>query len=135
MKRREFLEKSGCCAAVLMASRPEQQQSQSPSPPSPSRRRYKFEIEVAEGEKSRCHKVGEKFNYPQDLGKICPWLRDSMSGVLRALEWGAILPWEYEGTPYQKVIDPNGVTTEFIRCPDPTAAGIVVKITRTAIQV
>ena len=28
---------------------------------------------------------------------------------------------------------PDGVTTEFIHCPDPTASGIVVKVTRTAI--
>jgi len=26
-----------------------------------------------------------------------------------------------------------GVTTEFVRCPDPTASGIVIKITRTAL--
>jgi uncharacterized repeat protein (TIGR04076 family) len=88
---------------------------------------------VVEGPKARCHKVGEKFAYPQDLGKICAWLRDAMSGVLRAMENGAVLPWTYKGTPYEKVIDPNGVTTEFIRCPDPTAAGIVVKITRRAV--
>jgi len=31
------------------------------------------------------------------------------------------------------VIDPEGVTTEFIRCPDPTDAGVVVKITRTRV--
>jgi len=78
--------------------------------------------------------VGEKFAYPQEFGKLCPWLRDAMSGILRAMEWGAVLPWTYQGTPYQKVIDPDGVTTEFIRCPDPTAAGIVVKITRTLVK-
>ena len=37
----------------------------------------------------------------------------------------------YKGTAYEKQIDPDGVTTEFVRCPDPTDAGIVVKITRT----
>ena len=35
------------------------------------------------------------------------------------------------GTAYEKVIDPEGVTTEFVRCPDPTASGIVVKVIRT----
>jgi hypothetical protein len=30
------------------------------------------------------------------------------------------------------VIDPDGVTTEFVRCPDPTAL-VVIKITRTAL--
>ena len=43
------------------------------------------------------------------------------------------MPWLYEGTPYKKVIDPDGITTEFIRCPDPTASGVVAKITRTKV--
>lgn len=30
-------------------------------------------------------------------------------------------------------MDPNGVTTEYVRCPDPTA-DLVVKITRTAVS-
>jgi hypothetical protein len=51
---------------------------------------------------------------------------------LIVLAHGATLPWKYEGTPYQKVIDPDGVTTEYVRCPDPTSA-LVAKITRTAI--
>ena len=78
-------------------------------------------------------KVGQKFRYPEDLGELCPWLVDSMSGMLRALENGGTLPWRYRGTPYEKVIDPDGVTTEFVRCPDPTAP-VVIKITRTALQ-
>ena len=69
---------------------------------------------------------------PEDLGLLCPWLVDSLTGFLRALENGGTLPWTYRGTPYEKEIDPEGVTTEFVRCPDPTASGIVVKITRTA---
>jgi hypothetical protein len=32
------------------------------------------------------------------------------------------------------VSDPNGITTEFVRCPDPTSSGIVVKITRRAVK-
>jgi len=35
---------------------------------------------------------------------------------------------------YEKVIDPDGVTTEFVRCLDPTASGIVMKVTRTALS-
>jgi len=133
MRRREFMATTGFCAGVGAApATPQQRTNQEPSPP-PPRRRYTFEIEVVEGPKSRCHKVGEKFAYPQDFGKLCAWLRDSMSGVLRAMEWGATLPWTYKGTPYEKVLDPDGVTTEFIRCPDPTSAGIVVKITRRAV--
>ncbi len=92
---------------------------------------YSFEIEVFEAEHSVCHQRGEKFQYPDEIGQLCPWLLDSISGILRALECGGSLPWMYAGTPYQKQIDPEGVTTEFVRCPDPTDAGIVVKITRT----
>ena len=78
-------------------------------------------------------KVGQKFNYPDDLGQLCPWLVDSMTGMLRVLEHGGILDWRYRGTPYEKLIDPDGVTTEFVRCPDPTAP-VVIKITRTALE-
>lgn len=80
------------------------------------------------------YQVGQTFRYPEDLGKMCPWLVDSLTGFIRALEHGAILGWRYRGTPYEKTIDPDGVTTEFVRCPDPTASGIVVKITRTALS-
>jgi len=30
-------------------------------------------------------------------------------------------------------IDPEGMTTEFIRCPGPTESGVVAKITRTKV--
>jgi len=76
--------------------------------------------------------VGQKFRYPEDLGELCPWLVDSMTGMLRALENGGELAWRYKGTPYEKVLDPNGVTTEYVRCPDPTPSGVVIKITRIA---
>jgi uncharacterized repeat protein (TIGR04076 family) len=79
------------------------------------------------------YQVGDKFRYPDDLGQLCPWLVDSLTGVIRALEHGGTLPWRYRGTPYEKVIDPDGVTTEFVRCIDPTDSGIVVKVTRTAL--
>ncbi len=59
---------------------------------------------------------------------------DSMSGIPRAMEWGVVFPWDYGGTPYKKVSDPNGVCTEFVRCPDPAANGAVVKITRRAVK-
>ena len=32
-----------------------------------------------------------------------------------------------------QIIDPDGVTTEYVRCTDPTASGIVIKIIRTAL--
>ena len=75
-------------------------------------------------------KVGQKFHYPEDLGELCPWLVDSMMGMIRALENGGELPWRYRGTPYEKVIDADGVTTEYVRCPDPTRSGVVMKVNR-----
>ena len=79
------------------------------------------------------YQVGHKFRYPEDLGELCPWLIDSLSGVIRTLEHGGTLPWKYKGTPYEKTLEPNGVTTEFVRCIDPTHSGIVIKVTRTAL--
>ena len=122
-------------------------------------REYKIELEIFEGkgwhgnsrdpvptltEEGICawmcgwdddpgYAVGQTFRYPEDLGKLCPWLADSVMGFIRALEHGGTLPWRYRGTAYEKLIDPDGVTTEFVRCPDPTASGIVIKITRTAL--
>lgn len=94
---------------------------------------YNIELEIVEGD---CppHPVGAKYRYPDDLGQICPWLQDSMMGMLRVLMMGGTLDWNYPGTPYEKVIDPEGITTEFIRCPDPSKRGLVVKVVRTAIK-
>ncbi|OGN93142.1 MAG: hypothetical protein A2Y88_07735 [Chloroflexi bacterium RBG_13_48_10] len=78
--------------------------------------------------------VEQKFRYPEDLGEMCPWLVDSLTGMMRVLENGGTLSWRYKGTPYEKVIDPDGVTTEYVRCPDPTASGIVIKVTRTVVS-
>ena len=79
-------------------------------------------------------KVGQKFHYPEDLGELCPWLVDSMTGMLRALENGGELHWKYRGTPYEKVSNVDGVTTEYVRCPDPTKSGIVIKVTRSEVR-
>jgi uncharacterized repeat protein (TIGR04076 family) len=113
---------------------------------------YTIELEICEGKGGRprpdgtypdlvkegicawmydAYEVGQTFRYPEDLGLLCPWLVDSLTGMIRALENGGTLPWKYRGTPYEKSIDPEGVTTEFVRCPDPTASSIVVKIIRT----
>ena len=96
-------------------------------------RDYIIELEVIEGlEDSGCdHRPREKFKYPEDIGKLCPILLDSLSGILRTLEFGGMLPWTFPGTKYEKEIDVNGITTKYVRCPDPTPTGIVVKITRT----
>ena len=82
-----------------------------------------------DGEKS--YEVGRRFSYPDEVNIMCPWLLDSLRGFLAGLSAGKIYKWTYKGTPYEKVIDPNGITTEYVRCPDPTASGIVVKVIRT----
>jgi uncharacterized repeat protein (TIGR04076 family) len=137
MKRREFVNGAGCRLAALMAApiaaeaalgAEAQEQTQVQRGP-----RYKLEIEIFEARPdSWCHKKGDKFAYPQDIGKLCPWLLSSLHDFLIVLEKGATLPWLYEKTPYQKVIDPSGITTEYVRCPDPTS-NLVAKITRTKI--
>jgi len=129
MNRRDFISKTGCSmAGILTAGTVLEAEAQS------RRKKYKFEIEVVEAAKdSHCHFKGDKFNYPGELGKLCPWLRDSMSGLLRVMENGGTLFWTYKDTPYEKEMDPDGVSTEFVRCPDPTRKGIVVKIIRTRI--
>ncbi|MFZ3045309.1 MAG: hypothetical protein WA151_05300 [Desulfatirhabdiaceae bacterium] len=92
---------------------------------------YGIEIEIFEGEGCDHHQLGQKFKYPEDIGKICPWLLDSINSMIRVLQFGGTLPWKYQGTKYEKTINPDEVTTEFVRCPDPTNAGVVAKITRT----
>ena len=130
MERREFLKKAGLGAAGISVS--SMTQASDSQEKELIVNRYDMEIEVVEvGPKTRCHKIGEKFAWPQDSGKLCHWLASAVDPVVTTLSRGGILPWKYEGTPYEKVIDPEGITTEFIRCPDPTEAGIVVKITRT----
>ena len=85
------------------------------------------------GDGLHSYRAGQRFRYPEDAGKICPWLLASMDGFIKTLRFGGTLSWEYRGTPYEKKIDPDGITTEFIRCPDPTASGIVAKLIRTRV--
>mgnify|MGYP000704283177 CR=1 FL=1 len=83
----------------------QQAQQQQQAPP-PKRKRYKLEVEIYEARPDTwCHKKGDKFAYPQDIGKICPWLLSSLHDFLIVLEKGATLPWMYEKTAYQKVVD------------------------------
>ena len=138
MDRRDFIGKAGCVAvafgtAVGFAEGQEKAPQAAPPPPPPKPKRYKIEIEIFEARPDTwCHKKGDKFAYPADWGKLCPWLRASLNEFVRLLENGVTLPWKYEGTPYEKVIDTEGVTTEYVRCPDPTSA-LVAKITRTRV--
>ena len=83
------------------------------------------------GDGERSYVAGERFAYPEDLGRICPWLAASLAPFVQALRYGGNLTWTYAGSPYAKEMDPDSVTTEFVRCPDPTASGIVAKIIRT----
>jgi uncharacterized repeat protein (TIGR04076 family) len=99
------------------------------------RRRYEYSIVIVEGPEDGCgfgHKPADVLRYPEQKGRICPWLMDSMNGFLRVLEYGGSMTWMYRGTPYEKTVDPGGVTTEFVRCPDPTS-GLVAKIVRTRV--
>ena len=135
MERRDFLGHTGCGMAAFLAGSAlpglsQESEKQQPLPPAKPKR-YKIDIEVFEArEDTWCHKKGETFKYPEDMHKICPWLLAGMHDFIILLQKGVTLPWKYEGTPYEKVIDPEGVTTEYIRCPDPTA-GLVAKIRRT----
>ena len=86
------------------------------------------------GDGKNSYYQGQRFRYPDDLGQLCPWLIDSINSAIRVLNYGGTLPWKYENTPYEKEIDPDGVTTEFIRCVDPTDSGIVVKLIRKQIS-
>jgi uncharacterized repeat protein (TIGR04076 family) len=92
-------------------------------------KKYKFELEIYE---SGCpyHKKGDKLSYPEDKAKLCSWLLDSAATMIRILEYDGRLPWSYKGTPYEKE-QKESLTTEFVRCPDPTSAGVVLKIIRT----
>jgi len=86
------------------------------------------------GDGVQSYQVGRRFSYPEDADELCPWLLDSLRGIIEALSAGETLGWRYKDTPYEKVIDPNGITTEYVRCVDPTASGIVVKVIRTKLS-
>lgn len=92
--------------------------------------RYDVEVEIFKGNRCDYHRLGETYTYPEDTGELYPWLLDSINSMIRVLQFGGSLPWTYKGSEYEKEIDPEGVTTEYIRCPDPTDAGIVEKVTR-----
>ena len=91
------------------------------------------ELEIFESGCGR-HKVGEKFLYPTDIGKMCTWLVESATHMIKVLRHGGELGWSYKDTPYEKIINKDGMTTEFVRCPDPTSAGVVLKIVATEVD-
>ena len=130
MNRRDMLAKSKCGIVGLMAAPLMLEQAAADTQ---SQNRYTIDIEIVEArEDTWCHKKGDTFRYPEEMDKLCPWLLSSMHDFIILLQRGVTLPWLYEGTSYEKVIDPDGVTTEFVRCPDPTA-DLVAKIKRTSV--
>jgi uncharacterized repeat protein (TIGR04076 family) len=74
------------------------------------------------GDGQHSYQAGQRFSYPQDTGKLCPWLLSAMDNMIQALRFGGTVRM-YEVLA-EKVIDPDGITTEFVHCPDP-ASGIV----------
>ncbi len=91
---------------------------------------FEIEIVIFKGKGCDHHRIGETYRYPEEIGNLCPWLLDSINPMIRVLQFGGTLPWKYKGTEYEKILDTDGITTEFVRCPDPTDAGVVAKITR-----
>ncbi|MBN1981677.1 MAG: hypothetical protein JW795_09105 [Chitinivibrionales bacterium] len=87
------------------------------------------------GDGTTSYQQGQVFKYPQDAGKLCPWLLNDIQTIVTTLRSGGTLPWTYGGTAYEKVFDKEGITTEFIRCIDPTDSGIVVKIVRRKVDI
>jgi uncharacterized repeat protein (TIGR04076 family) len=75
-----------------------------------------IELEIYEGESCPRHKVGQKFKYPEDNGKHCLWLLYSASHMIQVLRHDGRLGWTYKDTLYEKTIDKEGGSTEYVRC-------------------
>ncbi len=43
---------------------------------------YEIEIEIFKGKGCDHHQLGEKFRYPEDIDKLCPWLLDSINSMI-----------------------------------------------------
>jgi hypothetical protein len=35
---------------------------------------YAMELEIVEGKGCQVHHTGQEFQYPEDIGNVCPWL-------------------------------------------------------------
>ena len=70
------------------------------------------------GECAHGHKVGDKFKYPDDVGKLCQLAYNSISPYITTLRFDGSFPWSEDKD-----------TTMFC-CPDPNNP-VVFKITRT----
>ena len=108
MDRRNFMGKAGCAAAALVtaagfAGGQEKASPAAPPAPPPKPKRYKIEIEIYEAlPPSWCHKKGDKFAYPADWGKLCPWLRRASTNSSGSLRTGSLSPGNTRGRPTKK---------------------------------
>jgi uncharacterized repeat protein (TIGR04076 family) len=67
------------------------------------------------------HKVGDKFRYPDDVGKICQSAYNSIYPSITTLRFDGSFPWSQDKD------------TTMVCCPDPNNP-VVFKITRTKID-
>ena len=49
---------------------------------------YAMELEIVEGKGCQVHHTGQEFQYPEDIGNVCPWLLDSVNGIVCVLQFG-----------------------------------------------
>jgi len=145
MERRHFLSACGLAGAAIVGVTTRSEASQQPHPHSRRRHssprlrrrggRYRIDVEIVECKRGRCaqHQLGREVRLSGRSWQDVPLAarqherRDPRARIRRH---DAVVVYR---NAYQKVIDPEGVTTEFIRCPDPTDAGVVAKITRTKV--
>lgn len=103
MKRRDFIQKSACCMPAVMATSPILAFEAQEEEDKPKRRKYKISLEIYEArEDTWCHKKGEKFEYPGDMHKICPWLLGSMHDFIRLLSTGSPCPGNMRRLPMRR---------------------------------
>jgi hypothetical protein len=79
--------------------------------PEALRKKWHLYLDVSGGRREELP-AGQRFRYPREAGKLCPWLLGSMHSTLQTLMQGGTLPWRYAGTLYEKVIDQEGITTD-----------------------
>ena len=77
---------------------------------------------LEKGECPRGHKVGDKFEYPEEVGKICQSAYNSIYPYIVTLLYDGVFPWGKE--------NPDQTT---VCCPDPSNP-VVFRITRSKID-
>ena len=82
------------------------------------------------GDGTNSYQEGQVFDYPQDSDKLCPWLIQDIHQVYQIIRFGGKLGWDYKNTEFEKVFNKKGVTTEYLRCIDPTNSGIVIELSK-----